>query len=76
MSQSVAGAPVDKNGDQDLVRKVCVNSKKFGDQKGSFNAYIVFNKLGLFHFSHKMSVIILKTYDFYVKIMFKYINSL
>ncbi len=33
---------MDEAGNQDLVRKVCANSKKFGDQKGSFNAYVVF----------------------------------
>ena len=33
---------VDDAGNQDLVRKVCANAKKFGDQKGSFNAYVVF----------------------------------
>lgn len=41
-SVPVAGAKVDEAGNQDLVRKVCVNSKKFGEQKGSFNAYIKF----------------------------------
>jgi RNA recognition motif-containing protein len=41
-SVPVSGAKVDKAGDQDLVRKVCVNNKKFGEQKGSVNAYIVF----------------------------------
>ena len=29
-------------GNQNLVKKVCTNSKIFGEQKGSFNAYIVF----------------------------------
>lgn len=41
-SVPVAGAKVDEAGNQDLVRKVCVNAKKFGEQKGSFNAYIKF----------------------------------
>lgn len=36
------GAKVDDAGNQNLVRKVCVNSHKLGDQKGSFNAYVVF----------------------------------
>ena len=43
-SVPVAGAKVDEPGNQDLVRKVCVNSKKFGEQKGSFNAYIKFKE--------------------------------
>lgn len=37
-----AGTAVDDAGNQDLVRKICVNTKKFGDQKGSYNAYIVY----------------------------------
>jgi nucleolar protein 12 len=41
-SVPIAGTAVDVKGNQDLVRKVCVNQGKFGDQKGSFNAYIVF----------------------------------
>jgi len=41
-SVPIAGTKVDDAGNQDLVRKVCVNSKKFGEQKGSFNAYITF----------------------------------
>jgi RNA recognition motif-containing protein len=44
-SVPVAGAKVDEAGNQDLVRKVCVNSKKFGEQKGSFNAYIKFKEV-------------------------------
>ncbi|KAJ1438754.1 hypothetical protein B484DRAFT_200131 [Ochromonadaceae sp. CCMP2298] len=43
-SVPVAGAKVDEAGNQDLVRKVCVNAKKFGEQKGSFNAYIRFKE--------------------------------
>lgn len=43
-SVPVAGAKVDEAGNQDLVRKVCVNAKKFGEQKGSFNAYIKFKE--------------------------------
>jgi nucleolar protein 12 len=42
-SVPVAGAKVDDAGNQNLVKKVCVNAHKFGDQKGSFNAYIVFS---------------------------------
>lgn len=41
-SVPVAGAKVDDAGNQDLVRKVCVNSQKFGEQKGSYNAYVTF----------------------------------
>lgn len=41
-SVPIQGAKVDEAGNQDLVRKVCVNSKKFGEQKGSFNAYVKF----------------------------------
>jgi RNA recognition motif-containing protein len=37
-----AGTAVDDDGNTDLVKKVCAFSKKFGDQKGSFNAYVVF----------------------------------
>jgi RNA recognition motif-containing protein len=43
-SVPVAGAKVDEVGNQDLVKKVCVNSKKFGEQKGSFNAYVKFKE--------------------------------
>lgn len=43
-SVPIAGAKVDEAGNQDLVRKVCVNSKKFGEQKGSFNAYVKFKE--------------------------------
>jgi len=38
----VAGTAVDEAGNQDLVRKVCANKKEFGQEKGSFNAYVVF----------------------------------
>ena len=41
-SVPIAGAKVDEAGNQDLVKKVCVNAKKLGEQKGSFNAYIVY----------------------------------
>ena len=41
-SVPVAGAKVDEAGNQDLVRQVCVNQRAFGEQKGSFNAYVVF----------------------------------
>lgn len=41
-SVPVSGAKVDDAGNQNLVKKVCVNSHKFGEQKGSVNAYIVF----------------------------------
>ena len=39
---SSVGVAVDEHGNQNLVKKVCANAKKFGDQKGSFNAYVVF----------------------------------
>lgn len=45
-SVPIAGTAVDEHGNQDLVKKVCVNKGKFGDQKGSFNAYIVFKNKG------------------------------
>lgn len=38
----VAGTAVDDAGNQNLVRKVCANSRNFMDIKGSFNAYVVF----------------------------------
>ncbi len=41
-SVPVAGTKVDDAGNQNLVKKVCVNAHKFGEQKGSFNAYVVF----------------------------------
>lgn len=41
-SVPVAGTAVDEAGNQDLVRKVCVNKRDFGTQKGSLNAYVVF----------------------------------
>ena len=43
-SVPIAGTAVDKAGDQDLVKKVCANTKLYGDQKGSYNAYIVFKE--------------------------------
>ena len=43
-SVPVAGTAVDEAGNQDLVRKVCANSREFSDTKGSFNAYVVFKK--------------------------------
>lgn len=42
-SVPISGVKVDEAGNQDLVRKVCANSKKFGDQKGSLNAYVNFS---------------------------------
>ena len=41
-SVPIAGTKVDDAGNQDLVRKVRVNAQKFGTQKVSFNAYLVF----------------------------------
>lgn len=43
-SVPVAGTkvPEDEAGNQNLVRKLCVNKGKLGDQKGSLNAYVVF----------------------------------
>lgn len=43
-SLPVAGTAVDEAGNQDLVRKVCAIKKKFGSQKGSLNAYVVFKR--------------------------------
>lgn len=42
-SVPVSGTAVDQSGNQNLVKKVCVNSKKLGDQKQSCNVYIVFS---------------------------------
>lgn len=42
-SVPVAGTAVDDAGNHDLMKKVCVNQGKLGDQKGSFNAYVVFS---------------------------------
>lgn len=44
-SVPVAGTKVEEKGDINTVKKVCANSRKFGDQKGSFNAYIVFKSV-------------------------------
>jgi nucleolar protein 12 len=41
-SVPVEGTAVGEDGNQNLVKKVCSNKLKFGDQKGSFNAYVVF----------------------------------
>ena len=41
-SVPVAGTAVDDAGNQNLVRKVCANSRNFMEIKGSFNAYVVF----------------------------------
>lgn len=41
-SVPVEGTAVDEDGNQSLVKKVCSNKQKFGDQKGSLNAYVVF----------------------------------
>ena len=41
-SVPIAGTAVDDHGNLDLVKKVCSNSHKFGTQKGSVNAYIVY----------------------------------
>eukprot|EP01038_Epipyxis_sp_PR26KG_P008991 gene8991-12126_t len=41
-SVPVSGTKIDDAGNQSLVRKVCVNKEKFGEQKGSLNAYVVF----------------------------------
>lgn len=41
-SVPIAGVAVDEKGNQNLVKKVCSNSRMFGDQKGSFNSYVVF----------------------------------
>lgn len=43
-SVPVEGIAVDEDGNQNLVKKVCSNKRKFGEQKGSFNAYIVFKE--------------------------------
>lgn len=41
-SVPIAGVKVEDKGNSNLVKKVCTNTRKFGEQKGSFNAYIVF----------------------------------
>lgn len=45
-SVPVAGTkvPEDEAGNQSLVKKICVNKGKLGDQKGSVNAYVVFRE--------------------------------
>lgn len=45
-SVPVAGTkvPEDEAGNQSLVKKICVNKGKLGDQKGSLNAYVVFRE--------------------------------
>jgi nucleolar protein 12 len=45
-SVPTAGTAVNEAGNQNLVKKVCVYQGKFGDQKGSFNAYVVFKSTG------------------------------
>lgn len=45
-SVPTAGTAVSEAGNQNLVKKVCVYQGKFGDQKGSFNAYVVFKSAG------------------------------
>lgn len=41
-SLPIAGTAIDDKGNQTLVKKVCAFNKKFGDQKSSLNAYVVF----------------------------------
>lgn len=41
-SVPIAGVKVEEKGNSNLVKKVCTNARKFGEQKGSFNAYVVF----------------------------------
>jgi nucleolar protein 12 len=43
-SVPVAGTAVDDAGNQSLVKKVCSNKRDFGSQKGSLNAYVVFQQ--------------------------------
>lgn len=43
-SVPIEGTAVDDDGNQNLVKKICSNKQKFGDQKGSFNAYVVFKE--------------------------------
>jgi nucleolar protein 12 len=43
-SVPVAGTAVDDSGNQSLVKKVCSNKRDFGSQKGSLNAYVVFQQ--------------------------------
>jgi nucleolar protein 12 len=38
-SLPIAGTAVDDAGNQTLVKKICANKNKLGEQKGSFNAY-------------------------------------
>ena len=44
-SVPIEGTAVDEDGNQNLVKKVCSNKQKFGDQKGSFNAYVVYKEI-------------------------------
>jgi nucleolar protein 12 len=41
-SVPISGIKIDRAGDQNLVKKVCANQHKYGDQKSSVNAYIVY----------------------------------
>lgn len=43
-SVPIAGTKVDEAGNQNLVKKVCVQKKLLGEQKGSLNAYLVFKE--------------------------------
>lgn len=44
-SVPIEGTAVDEDGNQNLVKRICSNKQKFGDQKGSFNAYVVFKEV-------------------------------
>ena len=44
-SVPILGTAVDDIGNQQLVKKVCSNKKDFGEQKASYNAYIVFKSM-------------------------------
>lgn len=44
-SVPIDGVKVDQAGNQKLVRKVSVNHRKFGEQKSSVNAYIVYKEV-------------------------------
>lgn len=44
-SVPTAGTAIDDKGNQNLMKKVCINSGSLGTQKGSMNAYLVFKSV-------------------------------
>lgn len=65
-SVPIAGTAVDEPGNQKLVRIVCAHTRKFGEQKGSFNAYIVF-KVCVLLLSPMCTVVTYNVYSCYLQ---------